>query len=343
MKLSDFHFELPDNLIAQFPLQERSASRLLVQAGPSLIHAHFVDLPQLLQPGDHLVLNDTRVIAARLYGQKSSGGKIELLIERVDGADELLTKIRASKSPKVGSQLIIGDAQATVLGRQDDLFRVRLNLPSGQSIESFIESAGQLPLPPYIQRQPDKIDAERYQTVFARESGAVAAPTAGLHFDAALLKALSDHGITHSFITLHVGAGTFMPVRTDKIDEHVMHPERVSVSEQTVADVQAVKARGGRVIAVGTTCVRSLEAASASGELRTFHDDTRLFITPGTSFNTVDGMITNFHLPESTLLMLVCAFGGYQSTMSAYATAIEQQYRFFSYGDAMLLWPHQEL
>lgn len=339
MRLSDFHFDLPENLIAQEPLPQRSASRLLVQRGAQKEHRHISDLPQLLQSGDHLVFNDTKVIPARLFGQKLTGGKLELLVERVTGVNELQTKIRASKAMKTGGDFQIGDIRAVVTGRSEDLFIVCIDLPAGQSLDEFIEAHGQLPLPPYIDRVPDGTDQERYQTVYADKPGAVAAPTAGLHFDAALLEALAAMGITHSFVTLHVGAGTFMPVRVDEISEHKMHPERVEVSAATVAEIESARARGGRIVAVGTTSVRSLEAAASSGELQAYNDDTRLFITPGSRFNVVDAMITNFHLPESTLLMMVSAFGGFDNTMASYRVAIEEQYRFFSYGDAMLIWP----
>ncbi len=339
MQLSDFHFDLPSSLIAQEPLSTRSASRLLVQNGPELAHHSFSELPKLLRAGDHLVFNDTKVIPARLFGAKLTGGKLELLIERVVGINEVLTKIRASKSLKIGGEFQVAGINAVVIDRSDDLFRVQFELPDELSMDALINQHGQLPLPPYIERAPDKADLERYQTVYAEKPGAVAAPTAGLHFDDTVFRQLDELGITYSFVTLHVGAGTFMPVRVDDIHQHKMHPERATVSEETVARIKQVKASGGRVIAVGTTSVRSLEAAAASGELHAYNDDTRLFITPGSRFNVIDAMITNFHLPESTLLMLVSAFGGYENTMAAYRAAVEAQYRFFSYGDAMLVWP----
>jgi len=339
MQLSDFHFELPNDLIAQAPLPTRSASRLLVQRGAHIEHRTVNELPQLLRSGDHLVFNDTKVISARLHGTKPTGGKLELLIERVTGENEVLTKIRASKAMKAGGEFLVNDVRAVVVGRSSDLFRVQFALPTGLSIEALIDTYGQIPLPPYIERKPDRCDLERYQTVYAAKPGAVAAPTAGLHFDDNLFEALAAHGITHSFVTLHVGAGTFMPVRVNDINQHQMHPERVEVSEQTVAKISRAKAAGGRIVAVGTTSVRSLEAASTSGELQVYNDETRLFITPGSRFNLVDAMITNFHLPESTLLMLVSAFGGFDNTMAAYRSAVESKYRFFSYGDAMLVWP----
>jgi len=342
MQLSDFHFELPDDLIAQMPLPARSASRLMVQRGAIIEHHTVTELPTLLRSGDHLVFNDTKVIPARMFGTKPTGGKLELLIERVTGEDEVLTKIRASKAMKAGAEFLVNDVRARVLGRSNDLFRVQFCLPAGMSIDALIDSHGQLPLPPYIERAPELADLERYQTIYADKPGAVAAPTAGLHFDDDLFASLATGGITHSFITLHVGAGTFMPVRVDDIHQHQMHPERVEVSEQAVAEISRAKSAGGRIIAVGTTSVRSLEAASASGELQPYNQDTDLFITPGSRFNLVDGMITNFHLPESTLLMLVSAFGGYENTMSAYKSAVESRYRFFSYGDAMLVWPQTQ-
>jgi len=339
MQLSDFHFKLPTELIAQKPLEQRSASRLLVLSDANLAHHGMADLPQLLRTGDHLVFNDTKVIPARLFGVKRSGGKIELLIERVIGSHEVLTKIRASKALKPGGEFHVGEICAQVLARSDDLFHVRFDLPADTSLESMLDAQGQLPLPPYIDRKPDDADLLRYQTVYANKPGAVAAPTAGLHFDGNLFGALADAGITHSFVTLHVGAGTFMPVRVDDISQHKMHPERVEVSADCVAAIAHAKALGGRIVAVGTTSVRSLEAAAQSGELQAYNDETRLFLTPGSRFNVVDAMITNFHLPESTLLMLVSAFGGYQNTMAAYREAVAERYRFFSYGDAMLVWP----
>ena len=321
----------------------RSASRMLVLEGQQVRHRHITDLPSMLHEGDLLVFNNTRVIAARMFGQKQSGGKLELLIERVTGEREVLTKIRASKALKPGGQFEVAGVGATVTGRQDDLFRVEFELNSSETLDDFIERSGQLPLPPYIDRPPDAEDAERYQTIFADKPGAVAAPTAGLHFDEAIFSNLANQGVGHTFITLHVGAGTFMPVREDDIAKHVMHPERVTVSQETVDLILQTKQAGRRVIAVGTTCVRSLEAAAAiTGTIQAFNGETDLFLTPGSKFNVIDGMLTNFHLPESTLLMLVSAFGGYENTMQAYEQAVQQQYRFFSYGDAMLVWPPQQ-
>ncbi len=335
---TDFRFELPPELIAQYPLAERSASRLLV-CGAGITHRTMRDLPELLQPGDHLVFNDTRVIRARLQGRKASGGRIEMLVERLLDGARLLAKLRSSKSPRSGTLLRFGDVEATVIGRHDDLFELQMRLPDTESVARFIDAEGALPLPPYIDRTPEAADLERYQTVYAREAGAVAAPTAGLHFDEALLGALHRRDVSHSYITLHVGAGTFQPLRVDDARDHVMHAERVSVPAATIAAINEARANGGRIVAVGTTSVRALEAASSDGRLAPFDGDTRLFLTPGCEFHTVDAMITNFHLPESTLLMLVCAFAGTDRMLDAYAVAVEQSYRFFSYGDAMLIWP----
>ncbi len=338
MQLSDFHFTLPDELIAQEPLPERSASRLLTLDGWQVAHRAFSDLPSLLRSGDHLVLNNTRVIPARLYGQKASGGQIEVLVERITDADRMLAKVRASKSPKPGSTLELAGVNVTVVGREQDLFDLHWHIPDGVSLDELLDRHGKMPLPPYITREVSNADLTRYQTVYAEEPGAVAAPTAGLHFDESIFSALQEKGITHSFVTLHVGAGTFQPVRADNIKDHVMHAERVSVDQETVDTIDQVKRQGGRVIAVGTTSVRALESASASGSLQAYSGDTRLFLTPGSEFYTVDAMVTNFHLPESTLLMLVSAFAGYEQTMAAYKAAVDERYRFFSYGDAMLVW-----
>jgi S-adenosylmethionine:tRNA ribosyltransferase-isomerase len=337
MRLSDFHYELPEELIAQHPPEQRGASRLLCLDGPTgtIADRMFQDLPQLLQPRDLLVFNNTRVMAARLYGHKRSGGQVELLIERLLGEREALAHVRASKSPKAGTELLVEGALITVAGREDDLFR--LTLAEG-SFTALMDQHGHMPLPPYIRRPDSDEDQARYQTVYASAPGAVAAPTAGLHFDQPMLDRLAAQGVEQAFVTLHVGAGTFQPVRVDDIAEHRMHAEWVEVPQAVVDQVQSTRARGGRVVAVGTTCVRSLEAAAAaSGELAAFAGDTRLFITPGYRFRVVDGLITNFHLPESTLLMLVSAFAGYPQVMAAYRHAVQQRYRFFSYGDAMLL------
>ncbi|MDQ2069337.1 tRNA preQ1(34) S-adenosylmethionine ribosyltransferase-isomerase QueA [Natronospira bacteriovora] len=336
---SDYHFHLPEALIAQQPLPERSASRLLCLDGASgEIHdRHFRELPELLAPGDLLVFNDTRVIPARLYGRKASGGRVEILVERVIAADRCLAHVRASKSPRPGSEIRVGDdARIEVTGRQDALFELRL---LEGSLSALLEREGHMPLPPYIQREDCSEDQERYQTVYAAAPGAVAAPTAGLHFDQPLLARLRARGVEEARVTLHVGAGTFQPVRVDDLDDHQMHSEWLSVSEATCKAIRATRARGGRVVAVGTTAVRSLETAAAGGEIRPYEGETRLFIRPGYRFRVVDRLITNFHLPESTLLMLVCAFSGYPQTMAAYRHAVDSAYRFFSYGDAMLLDP----
>lgn len=335
MRTRDFHYELPDELIAQRPLPGRTASRLLVLDKAGHVHdSSFDQLLSWLKAGDLLVFNDTRVLAARLFGQKETGGQIEVLIERVLSETSALAHIRASKSPKPGSQVILAEQKVTVIERQEDLFLLELEQGSWFTL---METAGHIPLPPYIQRQDEDFDQHRYQTVYARQPGAVAAPTAGLHFDEAILDQLDKAGIESAHITLHVGAGTFQPVRVDRIEDHLMHSERVVVSQAVCEKIAACKARGSRVIAVGTTSVRSLESAAQAGTLRPFNAETNLFITPGYQFNVIDAMLTNYHLPESTLLMLVAAFAGYESTMKAYQHAVEKQYRFFSYGDAMLI------
>lgn len=353
-QLSDYSYDLPDGLIAQVPLAHRSDSRLLVMNGQQRKHLCVRDIPTLLQSGDRLVFNNTRVIPARVFGYKASGGKLELMLERLTPTGTVLAKIRASKSPRPGSLIVLhGSAiddntvatiEAEVIGRQDDLFELQSTGKTQLTLAEFIEQNGDIPLPPYIRRTPGATDVERYQTVFAKTPGAVAAPTAGLHFDTALFDALSQAGIDHSFITLHVGAGTFQPVRVDDLSEHIMHAERAEITQQVVDDIAETRAHGGRIIAVGTTCVRSLEAAAAgTGQLRAFNGETRLFITPGFTFNVIDAMVTNFHLPESTLLMLVAAFAGLDNTMAAYKEAVENGYRFFSYGDAMLVWAQSQV
>lgn len=336
MQVADFSFELPDALIARHPLAERRASRLLVLDGPSgtLAHRQFADLLDYLSAGDLMVFNDTRVIPARLFGQKQTGGKLEILVERVLDDRRVLAHVRSSKSPKPGSVILIeGGGEARMLARQDALFELEFS----EDVLALLERAGHMPLPPYIDRPDEAADRERYQTVYAQRSGAVAAPTAGLHFDNELLAALRDKGVETAFVTLHVGAGTFQPVRVERIEEHHMHREWLEVSQAVVDAVAACRARGGRVIAVGTTSVRSLESAARDGELKPFSGDTDIFIYPGKPFHVVDALVTNFHLPESTLLMLVSAFAGYPETMAAYAAAVEQGYRFFSYGDAMFI------
>jgi S-adenosylmethionine:tRNA ribosyltransferase-isomerase len=336
MQVSDFDYHLPENLIAQFPPTERGTSRLLHVDGFGLEDRKFTDLPDLLRAGDLLVFNDTRVIKARIFGQKETGGQIEALIERVLDSHHALAHVRASKAPKPGSQLIFnGGWCAEMVERRGDLFLLRF--AGEQSVLDILEEAGQLPLPPYITHTPDEEDARRYQTVYARDPGAVAAPTAGLHFTENMLSRLRAAGIQTAFVTLHVGAGTFQPVRVNNVAEHVMHHERYSIPEQTQTLIHQTKAAGGRVIAVGTTSLRALEASSQNGLLAEPEGDTDIFITPGYSFRVVDRLLTNFHLPRSTLLMLVAAFAGYEPIMAAYRHAVEQEYRFFSYGDAMLL------
>ncbi|MDY7573749.1 tRNA preQ1(34) S-adenosylmethionine ribosyltransferase-isomerase QueA [Actimicrobium sp. CCI2.3] len=332
--LSDFDFDLPQSLIAQHPLAQRSASRLLQLDGDALVDRQFAELVALLTPGDLLVFNDTRVLKARFFGNKHSGGKVEVLVERVLDARTVHAQIRSSKSPVAGSIVRLADAfDVTVGARAGEFFT--LTFPS--DVFELIETHGRLPLPPYIDHAADAFDETRYQTVYARTPGAVAAPTAGLHFDQALLDKLTEHGIHFAFVTLHVGAGTFQPVRTEVLAEHAMHSEWYTLPAATVDAVRATRAAGRDVVAVGTTSLRALESASQTGELVAGSADTRLFITPGYRFKTVTRLITNFHLPKSTLLMLVSAFAGYAAIRAAYAHAIAQQYRFFSYGDAMFL------
>lgn len=346
MKRSDFNYHLPPQLIAQHPSPDRGASRLLVLDGSSgaVSHHSFYELPDFLRSGDLLVLNDTRVIPARLWGRKATGGKLELLIERLTGPYTALAHIRASKSPAPGSVIQLSDSaaaepgsyQLVVTGREGDLFRI--SSEHGPALAEILHDIGHMPLPPYIVREDVGADRERYQTVYALREGAVAAPTAGLHFTEALLAQLDARGIRQVALTLHVGAGTFQTVREDEIERHVMHSEFVEVSEAVCTAVRDTRERGGRVVAVGTTAVRALESASrATGQLRPFTGDTDIFIYPGHDFRSVDAMVTNFHLPESTLLMLVSAFAGRAHIMSAYAQAIQAQYRFFSYGDAMFI------
>lgn len=341
MQRADFHYELPEELIARYPSEQRSDCRLLCVEGSSgaLTHRRFPDLLSLLAPGDLLVFNDTRVIPARLHGHKASGGKIEMLLERPLDAHRGLVHLRSSKSPKPGTELIFeGGIHAVVEGRQEALFELRF---LGETpMIALLEAHGHMPLPPYITRDDELSDRERYQTVYARRDGAVAAPTAGLHFDQPLLDELAEKGVQSAFVTLHVGAGTFQPVRVDDIREHHMHSEWVEVSEATCAQIRATQAAGKRVIAVGTTSVRCLESAclhSADGQIAPFSGDTDIFIYPGYQWRCVDALITNFHLPESTLMMLVSAFAGYDTIMHAYREAVEARYAFFSYGDAMFL------
>jgi S-adenosylmethionine:tRNA ribosyltransferase-isomerase len=339
MRRSDFSYTLPPELIADRPLPERSASRLLELDGATgqTRHHVFRDLPGLLVPGDLLVVNDTRVLPARLYGTKASGGRVELLLERLTGPNRALVQLRASKTPKPGSWIDVeGDGALVVRGRDGPFFVVE---SPAEPIAGLFERAGHMPLPPYIERSDEAADRERYQTVYAREQGSVAAPTAGLHFDELLFEALAARGIRRTAVTLHVGAGTFQPVRSDDIRQHQMHREWLQVPAATIEAIRATRAAGGRVIAVGTTSCRALETAAASGVLTPFVGETQLFLTPGSRFRAIDGLITNFHLPESTLLMLVSAFAGREQVLAAYAEAIRERYRFFSYGDAMLVWP----
>jgi S-adenosylmethionine:tRNA ribosyltransferase-isomerase len=339
LKKSDFHYDLPEELIAQAPLAERSASRLLlVPPGEGAFGDLYVrDLPGLLQPGDLLVFNDTRVIPARLFGCKASGGRVEILIERLLPDEQARAQVRASKSPKPGSLIELdGGGQAEVLGRDGEFFLLQFRVDG--PFEQWLLKVGRLPLPPYIRREPGQDDAERYQTVFARKVGAVAAPTAGLHFDEALLQRLRERGVEFGHVTLHVGAGTFQPVRVEDVREHTMHSEWLNVGAELIGQIRRIREAGGRVIAVGTTVVRALESAMRDGQLQPFAGETRIFIFPGYRIASVDGLVTNFHLPESTLLMLVSAFAGKERIFQAYRHAVQQRYRFFSYGDAMLLW-----
>ncbi|OBW99403.1 tRNA preQ1(34) S-adenosylmethionine ribosyltransferase-isomerase QueA [Gallibacterium genomosp. 1] len=352
MRVSDFYFDLPDELIARYPQKERSASRLLKLDGNSgeFSHHHFKDVLDFVNEGDLLVFNNTRVIPARMYGRKSSGGKVEVLIERVLDQKSCLAHIRASKAPKEGSEIILGEdklgegkgIRAIMIGRSDALFHLQFDIES--DLLDILQQIGHIPLPPYIDRPDEDADQERYQTVYSKIPGAVAAPTAGLHFDEALLNALKAKGVKMAFVTLHVGAGTFQPVRVENIEQHHMHAEYAEVPQSVVDAVLATKVAGKRVIAVGTTSVRSLESAALAAEekqskqlIDPFFADTTIFLYPGKKFRVVDALITNFHLPESTLIMLVSAFAGYDNIMRAYRSAVENRYRFFSYGDAMFL------
>jgi S-adenosylmethionine:tRNA ribosyltransferase-isomerase len=350
MQLSDFHYHLPDQLIARYPAAERTASRLLTLDGANgqVQHRQFTDLLTLLKPGDLLVFNDTRVLPARLWGKKATGGRLEILVERLLDSRRVLAHVRSSKSPKAGAVLqLVADQQADevlasveVLGRHDALFELAFN--SDEDALAVMNRIGHMPLPPYIDREDELADRERYQTVYGQKAGAVAAPTAGLHFTEAFIQQCRDQGIDTAYVTLHVGAGTFQPVRVDNITEHKMHAEYIEVSQAVCDQVAATRQRGGRVVAVGTTSVRSLESASQSGELQPFSGDSDIFIYPGYRFKSVDAMLTNFHLPESTLIMLVSAFAGYDAVMAAYQQAVAEQYRFFSYGDAMFVLPSQQ-
>ena len=345
MQVSDFDFDLPDELIARYPQPQRTASRLLQLTGNTgeLAHKGFKDVLDLVEPGDLLVFNNTRVIPARLFGRKASGGKLEVLVERMLDDKSILAHVRASKSPKPGNELFLGDNdeyQAEMVARHDALFEIRFN--SDKTVLEILEEVGHMPLPPYIDRPDEDADKERYQTVYNAKPGAVAAPTAGLHFDDELMAALKAKGVNFAFVTLHVGAGTFQPVRVDNINDHHMHAEYVEVPEDVVAAIKETKANGKRVVAVGTTSVRSLESAAQDAkqkgtELKAFFGDTEIFIYPGYEYQLIDVLITNFHLPESTLIMLVSAFAGYEHTMNAYKQAVENKYRFFSYGDSMFI------
>ena len=340
MKKSDFHYALPPELIAQAPLPRRSASRLLSVPPGDLPFEDLqvTDLPDLRRAGDLLVFNDTRVIPARLHGQKATGGRVEIMVERLQPGNEALAQLGVSKPPKPGSRIELdAGGAAQVLGREGEFWRLRFDVEG--TLADWLQQAGQLPLPPYIRRTPGADDAERYQTVFAREAGAVAAPTAGLHFDEPLLEALRARGVGTGQVTLHVGAGTFQPVRVEDLREHRMHSEWLNVGARLVEQVRDTRAAGGRVVAVGTTVVRALESATGEdGTLHPFSGETRLFILPGYRIRSVDALLTNFHLPESTLLMMVSAFAGKDRMFAAYDHAIRERYRFFSYGDAMLIW-----
>ncbi len=346
MRRQDFDYHLPESLIAREPASERRGSRLLCLDGPTgeLQHAQFPDILDQVRPGDLMVFNDTKVIPARLFGAKETGGQVEILIERLLSDQRVLAHTRASKSPKIGSFILLEDGtRVAVTGRRDDLFE--LNFPPEEPALTTLERLGHMPLPPYIEREDEELDRERYQTVYGRHAGAVAAPTAGLHFDADLLEQLQKKGVTLAFVTLHVGAGTFQPVRVEDIAEHRMHSEVMEIDEEVCRKVRATRIGGGRVIAVGTTSVRCLEtaamhAASEEGAeegIAPYRGETDIFITPGYEFRAVDALVTNFHLPESTLLMLVSSFAGYRHTLAAYREAVERQYRFFSYGDAMFI------
>jgi len=355
MRTDEFDFVLPGQLIAQHPPERRGASRLLHAHDGALEDCRFADLLRLVRPNDVLVLNDTRVIKGRLFGSKESGGRVEVLVERVLNDHEVLAQLRASHAPKTGSFLHLaakgslrssgahigvplagaGALQVEVLGREGEFFRLRF--VSGGNVLDLLDRYGRLPLPPYITRAPDDEDEQRYQTVFASAAGAVAAPTAGLHFDDAMLQALRDKGVRIAYVTLHVGAGTFQPVRAEHIHEHAMHSERYEIPQAAMDAIAQTRAAGGRVIAVGTTSLRALESAAEVGELVAGENETNIFIVPGYRFRVVDVLLTNFHLPKSTLLMLVCAFGGMKEMLAAYRHAVEKKYRFFSYGDAMLI------
>ena len=340
MKKSDFHYDLPPDLIAQQPLAERSASRLLVVdvAAQRFDDRRFAELPEFLRAGDLLVFNDTRVLQARLFGRKETGGAAEILIERVLGTHEALAQIGVSKKPRDGSAIILDDGTIVRVLRRDGEF-YSLRFESSEPLDRLLARLGRMPLPPYVLRDDEAADVERYQTVYARAPGAVAAPTAGLHFDQPLLDRLAGGGVDFGYVTLHVGAGTFQPLRSDRIEDHVMHREWLNVGAELVDKIRHARARGGRVVAVGTTVVRALESALRDGAVQPFAGETQIFIFPGYRITSVDALVTNFHLPESTLLMLVSSFAGRELILEAYRHAVEQRYRFFSYGDAMLILP----
>ncbi|MGV6851905.1 MAG: tRNA preQ1(34) S-adenosylmethionine ribosyltransferase-isomerase QueA [bacterium] len=337
MKLTDFDFSLPEELIAQQPARERTDSRLLVLNGQdgSLKDQGFTDLLELVEPNDLLILNNTRVIPARLQGQKETGGQVEVLVERVQDEHHVRALIRSSKSPKPGALLIVAGKQFKVISRDGSLYH--LEYCETESVFELLDSEGHMPLPPYITRQDNSADRERYQTVFGYQKGSSAAPTAGLHFDLELLDKIRAKGVQFGEVTLHVGLGTFEPVRVDDLSQHVMHAEQIEVSQQLVEQIKDTQQKGGRIIAIGTTAVRAIESAAAEGKLKAYKGETRLFLTPGSPFRVIDAMVTNFHLPQSTLLMLVCAFAGQKQVLNAYAHAVKQHYRFFSYGDAMFI------
>jgi S-adenosylmethionine:tRNA ribosyltransferase-isomerase len=336
MQTADFHYDLPTELIARYPLAERSASRLLHLASDGTVsHHQFVELADFLNENDLLVLNNSKVIPARLWGVKTTGGQVEMLVDRILDEHRLIAHVRASKTPRPGSYLLFGSVAFLVAGRRQELFELRCE--DKRPVLEVIEELGQIPLPPYFQRSPEESDKERYQTIYAEHKGSVAAPTAGLHFDAAMFARLAAKGVTVANVTLHVGAGTFAPVRVTDITEHRMHAEVALVTSELCELVQRTKARGGRIVAVGTTAARSLETASRSGTIQPFCGETDIFIYPGFKFNCVDVLLTNFHLPASTLIMLVAAFASFEQTMHAYRLAVQESYRFFSYGDAMLI------
>ena len=335
MRISEFDYSLPDELIAQYPTDERRASRLL-EVGASLLDRHFGELPDILRAGDLLVFNDTRVIHARLRAHKETGGRVEVLVERVEAENRVIAQVSASKSPKAGGRLLfVDDVEAVVNGRDGEFFELTFSVP----VMPFLEQHGEVPLPPYLNRPAESADDERYQTVYARDLGAVAAPTAGLHFDNEMLQDTVAQGVRHAWVTLHVGAGTFQALRHEDVAENRLHSERVQVDADCCEAIRETRVAGGRVIAVGTTSVRALESASRSGQIEPFNGETDLFILPGYRFLAVDAMITNFHLPQSSLLMLVAAFAGTGRILNAYRHAVQERYRFFSYGDAMFLTP----